>query len=99
MSSGTGQFHVSNGQIISPNEQNFVARGVDVMEGDQPSASTLRSDFPGINFVRLAIYDYASPTALAAYVNQLTSAGIVVELEDHTNSTGQDAGGSQGTVF
>ena len=95
----TGTFYTTNGQIIGPNGVPFVARGIDVMEGNQPSASTLQSDFPGINFVRLAIYDYASPTTLAAYVNQLTAAGIVVELEDHTNSTGSNAGGSSGTIF
>ncbi len=69
------------------------------MEGNQLSASTLQSDFPGINFVRLAIYDYASPAALSAYVDQLTSAGIVVELEDHTNSNGTNAGGASGNIF
>jgi hypothetical protein len=36
---------------------------------------------------------YASPAALSAYVNSLTSAGIVVEVEDHANSSGQNAGG------
>ena len=30
MSSATGQFYVSNGQIVDPNGQNFVARGVNV---------------------------------------------------------------------
>nr|WP_294531124.1 cellulase family glycosylhydrolase [uncultured Rhodopila sp.] len=69
------------------------------MEGNQPSVSTLLNDFPGINFVRLAIYDFASPATLTAYVNQLTSAGIVVELEDHSNSNGSNAGGASGTIF
>src|SRR4051794_38304005 len=36
--------------------------------------STLQNLFPGMNFIRLPIYDYASPDALATYVNQLTSA-------------------------
>ncbi len=98
-SSATSAFHVTNGQIIAPNGQPFVAAGVDVIEGNQPSASTLRSDFPGINFVRLAIYDFASPATLSAYVDQLTSAGIVVELEDHSTSNGSNAGGSSGTIF
>lgn len=98
-STSGGSFEVSNGQIIGPNGQPFVADGVDVMEGNQPSAATLQQDFPGINFVRLAIYDYASPATLESYVDSLTSAGIVVELEDHSNSTGANAGGSQGTIF
>nr|WP_294547210.1 cellulase family glycosylhydrolase [uncultured Rhodopila sp.] len=95
----TGTFHVSGGQITDPNGAPFVAAGINVMEGSQPSASTLQSDFPGINFVRLAIYDYASPSALTSYVDQLTSAGIVVELEDHSNSDGTDGGGDSGNIF
>jgi cellulase (glycosyl hydrolase family 5) len=98
MPTATGQFYVSNGQIIGPNGQPFVARGINVLEGNPPSAATLQADFPGINFVRLAIYDYPSPSALSAYVSQLTSAGIVVELENHNNGAG-NAGGSQGTIF
>jgi hypothetical protein len=98
MPTATGQFYVSNGQIISPNGQPFVARGINVLEGNTPSAATLQTDFPGINFVRLALYDYPSPSVLSAYVNQLTSAGIVVELENHNNGSG-NAGGSQGKIF
>jgi hypothetical protein len=95
----TGAFYTTSGQIVSPNGAPFIARGIDVMEGEKPTLSQLQSDFPGINFVRLAIYDYASPTALASYVNSLTSAGIVVELEDHTSSTSSNAGGGSGTIF
>jgi Cellulase (glycosyl hydrolase family 5) len=97
-STSTGSFATTNGQIIGPNGSPFVARGVAVIEGNQPSVSTLLSDFPGINFVRLAIYDYPSPDSLAAYVNSLTSQGIVVELEDHNNGAG-NAGGGEGSVF
>jgi hypothetical protein len=46
----------------------------------------------------LAIYNYDSPASLSAYVNALTSAGIVVELENHNNGAG-NAGGGQGTIF
>jgi Cellulase (glycosyl hydrolase family 5) len=98
-SAATGSFYVADGKIIDPNGSTFVARGVDVLEGNQPSASTLQSDFPGVNFVRLAIYDYANPADLSSYVNSLTSNGIVVDLEDHTNSTGQNAGGNTGTIY
>ena len=95
----TGSFHVSDGQIIGPDGSAFIARGVDILQGNEPSVSTLESDLPGINFVRYAIYDYADPSALSAFVNSLTSQGIVVELEDHTNSTGTNAGGSEGTIY
>jgi hypothetical protein len=94
----SGGFHVTNGQIISPDGSAFVARGIDVMQGDQPSVSTLLNDFAGINFVRLAVYDYANPASLAAYVNSLTSQGIVVEIEDHNNNAG-NAGGGTGAIF
>jgi hypothetical protein len=100
VTTSTGQFTVSNGEIFAPDGSQFVARGIDVMDtGSDPSAATLLQDFPGINFVRLAIYDYASPAALESYVSDLTSHGIVVELEDHTTSTGSNAGGSQGQIF
>lgn len=91
-------YTTSNGQVFGPNGQPFVADGIDVMEGDEPTVAQLQTDFPGINFVRLAIYDYASPQALSAYVTSLTNAGIVVELEDHNNGAG-NAGGSAGTIF
>ena len=96
----SGQFTTQNGQIIGPNGQPFQARGVDVMWGSDnvPSASTLTQTFPGVNFVRLAIYNYDSPLALSSYVNSLTSIGIVVELEDHNNGAG-NAGGGQGSIF
>ncbi len=86
------------GQIFDMQGRPFLAKGVGVMEGQEPSAATLQSHIPGINFVRYAIYDYASPQALSAYVTSLTSAGIVVELEDHNNNAG-NAGGSAGTIF
>jgi hypothetical protein len=95
----TGAFYTTDGQIIGPNGEPFIAAGIDVMEGNQPTLSQLQSDFPGINFVRLAIYDYASPAALESYVDSLTAAGIVVELEDHSNSNGSNAGGGSGVIF
>jgi Cellulase (glycosyl hydrolase family 5) len=97
-----GGFGTLNGQIYTPDGQVFVPNGIDVIEGNEPSVSTLLQDFPGINFVRLAIYDYASPATLQSYVDSLTSAGIVVELEDHTTSTGANAGGGNqdgNTIF
>jgi hypothetical protein len=98
----TGQFKVTNGQIIGPGGQVFVASSINVMNwsvGSNPSAATLQNLFPGMNFLRLAIYNFDSPTSLASYVNDLTSHGIVVELEDHTSSDGQNRGGSTGTIF
>ncbi|MFL5252523.1 MAG: cellulase family glycosylhydrolase [Rhodopila sp.] len=89
---GTGQIIDSAGNVFAP-------RGINVMYGNgNPSAATLKSTFPGINFLRLAIYNYNSPQELAPYVDDLTSNGIVVELEDHNNNAG-GAGGGQGVIF
>ena len=79
------------GQIYDQNGKPWSGRGIGIMEGSEPSLSALQSDFHGINFVRYAIYDYASPAALSNYVNSLTSAGIVVELENHNNGAGNAA--------
>jgi hypothetical protein len=98
MSGTTNGFQTVNGQIIDPNGQPFVARGIDISDGEEPSVSTLQSQFPGVNFVRLAVADYASPQTLSAYVNALTSAGIVVEIENHNNGAG-NAGGDAGQEF
>jgi Cellulase (glycosyl hydrolase family 5) len=92
------QFHVSNGQIIDLYGQPFIAHGVAIVQGNKPSASTLQSSFPDINFVRLAIYDFTGASALQGYVNELTSAGIVVAIEDHSNNQ-DNAGGGRGTIF
>ena len=84
----TGGFTTSNGNIIAPDGSVFIAKGIDVMEGDQPSATTLVSDFPGINFVRFAVYDYAGASTLNAFVSDLTSRNIVVEIEHHVGAGG-----------
>jgi hypothetical protein len=83
-----GGFGTLDGTLYVPDGTPFVARGVDVMEGNQPSAAELQAAFPGINMVRLAIYDYASPASLSAYVADLTSHGIVVEIEHHIGAGG-----------
>ena len=95
----TGQFQVENGEITSPNGSVFTARGINVSDLQMGDASQILADFPGINFIRLNVYSYQSPSAYAAFIQTMTSHGIVVELEDHTNSTGSDAGGATGTAF
>lgn len=98
-SGGTGAFRVAGGQIIGPDGKPFIARGINILQGSQPSLAEVQAVFPGVNFVRFAIYDYASPGSLASYVRQFTEAGVVVELEDHSSSDGQNRGGSTGQVF
>src|SRR5690348_6546879 len=102
-------FSVSGTQIIGPNGQPFTARGINIYAGTGGPAPPTRDDnellvwgasavtstFPGINFVRVNVFDFNanSASALQSVVQQLTSQGIVVELEDHNYpnvATGSD---------
>ena len=61
---GTGQFHVQNGQIIDPNGNVFTARGINIGLEDMGDASQILADFPGLNFIRLAVGTPADPSQL-----------------------------------
>lgn len=89
----------SPGRIIAPDGSVFVPRGIGIMEGQEPSVQTLQAHFPGITFVRYAMYSYPAPVTIASWVNAMTQAGIVVEIENHNNGTGANWGGGQGSVF
>ena len=95
----SGQFNITNGQIIDPNGNNFIAEGLNVYDSQMGDAAQILADFPGVNFIRLNVYSYQNPSAYASFIQTMTSKGVVVELEDHTNSNGSDAGGGSGTVF
>jgi hypothetical protein len=95
----TGRFQVSNGQILDPTGQVFTARGINLGAPDMADANQVLADFPGINFVRLNINSYQPPEAYAAFVNTMTSHGVVVEFEDHVSSDGSDSGGARGVAF
>ena len=82
-----GQFHVSNGRIIDPSGNSFVAKGINV-QSDQVDPATLFSTFPGLNAVRVPTTPGADLGPIDNMVNQLTSKGVVVMLEDHTSSGG-----------
>jgi hypothetical protein len=103
-SSGTGSFSIAGGQIIGPNGQPFIGRGINVYDSQMSAVSTgsngapLTSVFPGINLVRLNVFSYQDPSYYQTFIRQMTALGIVVELEDHTNNAG-NAGGGAGTVF
>ena len=94
-----GGFGVLDGKIYTPDGYAFEPRGIGVSEYNEPSASQILAKFPGTNFVRLAIYDYTSAASLKPYIDDLTSHGIFTEIEDHTDSTGLNAGGSQGVIY
>jgi hypothetical protein len=76
-------FRVQNGQIIDPNGNIFVARGINC--GPQDMGQPILATFPGINFIRLATW-YTAPYSNAnyqAFVATMSAAGVVVEIEDH----------------
>ena len=87
MANPTGQFSVANGQIIDPNGQVFIARGINIFPG-QVDAATILKTFPGINAVRVAATPGTDPAVLDALVQGLTSNGVAVVIEDHSSSGG-----------
>ena len=96
-------FSVSGGQILDPNGQPFVARGINTgtigINGRAETisimntmASQLTSTFPGVNMVRVPIWQNAinqglTPADLAPAVKALNAAGVVVEFEYHDYPT------------
>lgn len=94
-----GQFRIANGQIYDPSGNVFDAKGIAVQQSQLGDANQILSQFPGLNFVRLPVYSYQSPSAYASFIQTMTSHGVVVELEDHSNSTNANDGGSQGSAY
>lgn len=99
-----GSFSVSGGKLLGPNGQPFIARGVNFSDNDSGqmgmSAATLLRIMPGVNFIRLACYNMSNPASFYTnFIQAMTANQIVVELEDHTTSTGSDGGGASGVVF
>jgi hypothetical protein len=94
----SGAFHVANGQIIGPNGQPFIARGINMADSDMGDASAAIALFPGLNFVRLAVYTYQDPSAYSQFISTMTSQGTVVEIEHHVETNGATGGGGQGGI-
>jgi hypothetical protein len=97
--SAMGQFRVVNGRVLDPAGNAFTPKGIAISPSWMGDADQVLADFPGINFVRLTVYSYDSPDTYAAFINKMTSHGIVVELEDHTSSDNVDAGGGRGAAY
>jgi hypothetical protein len=95
----TGRFQTVNGQVLDPGGKVFTARGINISPSQMDAANQVLALFPGLNFVRLTVTDYQSPDTYAAFVNTMTSHGIVVEFEDHTSSDGAAGGGGRGVVY
>jgi hypothetical protein len=91
-----GAFYVADDQIIGPSGTPFIAKGINIYDSQMSTGSTssaghpLLSDFPGINMVRLAVQDFASVSALSAFITQMTDLHVVVEIEDHSVGGGDD---------
>jgi hypothetical protein len=95
----TGAFTISNGQIIGPNGQTFIAHGVDLWASSMSDVSaTLISLLPGTNMVRVYDANYQDPSTYASFISTLTGKGIVVVIVDAYNGAG-NGGGGQGVAF
>jgi hypothetical protein len=95
----TGTFYTSNGTIIGPGGNVFTAEGINVFDWAMGDASQILADFPTINFIRLNCDTYQSASAYASFIQTMTAHGVVVEIEDHTNSTGLNGGGGLGVAY
>lgn len=88
----SGAFKIVNGQIIGPDGKPFIARGINLYDSQLGDAGAMVAMFPGINYFRISVgHDgYHDPSYYQTFITQMTSAGRVVELEDHP-----DGGGGQ----
>jgi hypothetical protein len=100
-------FLISGGQIIGPNGQPFIAKGIAVLDSEisTTSAASIISLFPGINAINLAVgadgngYATAQPnSALIAWVNDATSKGLAVTLSDYVPGQPQVRSGADLTA-
>lgn len=92
-------FTISNGKLLTPNGASFVCRGFNLNDSQMGLGTAVLTQFPGTNFIRLNCYSYQAPSAYQPFITAMSAAGVVVELEDHQNSTGSDAGGGSGQIF
>ena len=90
-------YKISGGRIYAPDGTAFRARGVNVcytqawgsgaIDIGRVTPQRLIASLPGLNFVRFACWRGALPSpqdaAVIAWVNALTAAGVVVEIELH----------------
>ena len=99
VSAQTAYFSIANGEIYDPQGNLFVPHGINVGSDEMAAAvaqgggNPLLAQFPGLNYIRLntgasnpgtpqAVYP--TPDQFDAFVNQMTAAHVVVEIEDHS---------------
>lgn len=91
-----GMFGILNGVIYTPQQTVFMPHGINLNDSDLGSIGQVLAAFPKINFIRVPVFSYKSPSTYAAAVKQATAAGVVLEFEDHQSSDGQNRGGATG---
>jgi hypothetical protein len=87
----SGGFSVSNGRIYDSNGNEFIARGVNILDAElgTVSSSEIHSLMPQVNFIRLAcgfgngISDAQPIPVLQSWIDEVTAAGIVVMIDNH----------------
>jgi hypothetical protein len=94
----TGSFHVADGHLLGPDGKEWIARGINVADNDLGAADQMIAMFPGLNFVRLAIYQYRDPSFYAPFIDKMAARGTVVEIEHHVEPNGATGGGGQGAT-
>jgi hypothetical protein len=85
-------FHVANGQVVDSNGNNFVAKGLAILDGemhDHPASELVRL-FPRISAVNLAVggdnngaLSARSDSEIFAWVDDALSRGLIVVLSDY----------------
>ena len=80
------RFSVSEGSIIAPDGNPFVAKGINIYSS-QVSADLILSTFPSINMVRIAAKISDTPSTFYDFVSTLTAHKVVIEIENHSIGT------------
>jgi hypothetical protein len=106
-------FKVQNGKLYKPDGTVFKAKGVNVLtarvwgdkgwEYDRVTRARLQQSLPGINFVRWACWDGFMPSASDQnwinWINDLTSHGIIVEVDLHYTGDAVAANDGRSNAF
>jgi hypothetical protein len=99
---GTGIFHVSNGQILNPSGQAVAPVGLNInndqLNSGNANVTSIKAKFPGTTILRVPFHAYNSASSMQSVFTQLTAAGIILVVEDHTSIGKQPYTGSQLTA-
>jgi len=78
---GSVSFYTDKGLIYDQNGQQFIGKGINI--GDTNIGNQILSLFPGINFIRFASDQMQPASYFTNFINQMTNAKVVVEIEWH----------------